>query len=58
MKAKEYKLHSKIEERISDRCKDTMSKLLEPNPLIRLSATQTIDHKWLDPTFTSDKRIK
>ena len=43
IKAKEYKLHSKIEERISDRCKDIISKLLQPNPFIRLTATQTIN---------------
>ena len=43
IKAKEYKLHSKIEERISDRCKDIISKLLQPNPLIRLTATQTVN---------------
>ena len=43
IKAKEYKLHSKIEERISDRRKDIISKLLQPNPFIRLTATQTIN---------------
>ena len=54
MLSRNYKFHTAIEKRISDRVKDLINKLLEPNPARRLSAIQMMEHSWMDPTFLPD----